>query len=83
MEFLRFLKLPDLVRGIISGLLSLIILFVPNSAYTTVEETSKYMLTGDETFSYNGEKWTVGFAKEVLTPDDITEDAYYIAGYNT
>lgn len=83
MEFLRFLKLPDLVRGIISGLLSLIILFVPNSTYTTVEETSKYMLTGDETFSYNGEKWTVGFAKEVLTPDDITEEAYYIAGYNT
>lgn len=41
------------------------------------------MLTGDETFSYNGEKWTVGFAKEVLTPDDITEEKYYIAGYNT
>ncbi len=83
MEFLRFLKLPELVRGIISGLLSLIILFVPNSTYTTVEETSKYMLTGDETFSYSGEKWTVGFSKEVLTPDDITEENYYIAGYNT
>ena len=83
MEFLRFLKLPELVRGIMSGLLSLVILFVPHSTYTTVEETSKYMLTGDETFSYNGEKWTVGFAKEVLTPDDITEEAYYIAGYNT
>lgn len=83
MEFLRFLKLPELVRGIISGLLSLIVLFVPNSTYTTVEDTSKYMLTGDETFSYNGEKWTVGFAKEVLTPDNITEEKYYIAGYNT
>ncbi len=83
MEILRFLRLPELVRGIISGLLSLIILFVPNSTYTTIEETSKYMLTGDETFSYNGEKWTVGFAKEVLTPDDITEENYYIAGYNT
>ena len=83
MEFLRFLKLPELVRRIISGLLSLIILFVPNSTYTTVEDASKYMLTGDETFSYNGEKWTVGFAKEVLTPDDITEEKYYIAGYNT
>ncbi len=83
MEFLRFLKLPELVRGIISGLLSLIILFVPNSTYTTIEETSDYMLTGDEKFSYNGEKWTVGFAKEVLTPDDLTEEDYYIAGYNT
>lgn len=83
MAVLRFLRLPELVRGIISGLLSLIILFVPNSTYTTVEETSEYMLKGDKTFSYNGEKWTVGFSKEVLTPDDITEETYYIAGYNT
>ncbi len=82
MGFLRFLKLPELVRGIISGLLSLIILFVPSSTYTTLEETSEYMLTGDKAFSYNGEKWTVGFSKEVLTPDDITEGTYYIAGYN-
>ena len=83
MEFLRFLKLPNLMRGIISGLLSLIILFVPVSIYTNIEDTSEYMLTGDETFSYNGKKWTVGFAKEVLTPDDINEETYYIAGYNT
>lgn len=83
MEILRFLKLPNLMRGIISGLLSLIILFVPVSIYTNIEDTSEYMLTGDETFSYNGEKWTVGFAKEVLTPDDINEETYYIAGYNT
>ncbi len=83
MEFLRFLKLPQLVRGIIGGLLSLIILFVPNSAYTTVEDTSEFMLKGDKTFSYNGEKWTVGFAKEVLTPDDVEKGTYYIAGYNT
>ena len=83
MKVLRFLRIPNLVRGIISGLLSLILFFVPNSMYTTVEETSEFMLPGDKTFSYNGEKWTVGFAKEVLTPDDITEEKYYIAGYNT
>ncbi|MBQ4604937.1 MAG: hypothetical protein IJB16_10070 [Clostridia bacterium] len=83
MEFLRFLHLPELVRGIISALLSLIILFVPNSTYTTIEKTSEYMLEGDETFAYSGEKWTVGFSKEILTPDDITEETYYIAGYNT
>ena len=83
MEFLRFLKLPETVRGIISGLLSLIILLVPASTFTTPEETSEYMLTGDEVFSYDGEKWTVGFAKEVLTPDDVAEGTYYIAGYNT
>lgn len=83
MEILRFLKLPNLMRGIISGLLSLIILFVPVSTYTNIEDASEYMLTGDETFSYNGEKWTVGFAKEVLTPEDINDKTYYIAGYNT
>lgn len=83
MKILRFLRLPNLVRRIISALLSLIIFFVPNSMYTSIEESSEYMLTGDETFSYNGEKWTVGFAKEVLTPDDITSEKYYIAGYNT
>ncbi len=83
MELLRFLKLPQFVRGIISGLLSIIIFFVPAGTYTTIDETSDFMLRGDETFSYNGEKWTVGFAKEVLTPDDIDEETYYIAGYNT
>ena len=83
MKILRFLRIPNLVRGIISALLSLIIFFVPNSTYTNIEDASEYMLTGDEKFSYNGEKWTVGFSKAVLTPDDITEEKYYIAGYNT
>ena len=83
MEILQFLHLPELVRGIISGLLSLIIMFLPNSTFTSVENTSQYMLTGDEVFAYNGEKWTVGFAKKVLTPDNVGEETYYIAGYNT
>ena len=84
MEILRFLRLPNLVRGIISGLLALIILAMPVSTYTTVEETSKYMLTGDSVFTDRaGEVWTVGFAKAVLTPDDVTSGTYYIAGYNT
>ena len=84
MEVLRFLRLPDLVKGIISALLSLILLFVPNSAYTGVDEASEYMLKGDEVFSQTaGDGWTVGFASRVLTPEDITADTYYIAGYNT
>ena len=84
MEILRFLRLPDLVKSIISGLLALILLFVPNSTYTSVEETSEYMLEGDSVFSDTaGESWTVGFASSVLTPEDITADTYYIAGYNT
>lgn len=83
MKILRFLRIPNLVRKIISALLSLIIFFVPNSLYTTKDESSEYMLKGDDVFSYEGQKWTVGFSKEVLTPDDINEETYYIAGYNT
>lgn len=42
------------------------------------------MLAGDKTFSsVAGEKWTVGFAKTKLTPEDVSADTYYIAGYNT
>ncbi len=84
MEFLRMLGLPALVRKIISALLTIIIGIMPASMFTTEEDASKYMLTGDEIFTYDsGEEWTVGFAKEVLTPEDVTADTYYIAGYNT
>lgn len=84
MEVLRFLHIPDLVRGIISALLSLIIIIMPNSMFTTESAESEYMLTGDSVFSDTaGEFWTVGFAQEALTPADVTSDTYYIAGYNT
>lgn len=84
MAVLRFLHLPDLVRGIISALLSLIIILMPNSMFTTETAESEYMLTGDSAFSdAAGEFWTVGFAQKSLTPEDVTADTYYIAGYNT
>lgn len=83
MEFLRFLHLPDFVKKIIMLLLSLIILIVPQSMYTSTDATTEYMPTGDAAFDSEGEKWTVGFAQAVLTPDDITAETYYIAGYNT
>ncbi len=84
MEFLRFIKLPNFVRGLISALLSLIILCMPMSTFIAEEESSEYMLTGDKTFSDTaGEEWTLGYGEEVLTPEDITADTYYIAGYNT
>ncbi len=83
MEVIRFLRLPDLVKGIISALLSVVLFFVPKSEYTDVESASEYMLEGDSVFSDTaGEVWTVGFASRVLTPEDITADTYYIAGYN-
>jgi len=85
MAVLRFLGLPAAVRKFISILAALLILtFSPLAVFTTQEEASKYMLPGDETFSgVVGSGWTVGFAKAVLTPDDVGEKTYYIAGYNS
>lgn len=84
MAILRFLRIPNLVRGIISVLLSLIIFAMPISTFTTEEATSEYMLEGDTVFSSQaGSEWTVGFAKEVLTPESISDGTYFIAGYNT
>lgn len=84
MEVLRFLGLPSLVRKIISALLTLITIAVPSTMFTTEEAEEKYVLKGDSVFSESaGENWTVGFSSAVLTPDDITSDTYYIAGYNT
>lgn len=84
MEILRFLGLPALVRKIISALLTLITIAVPSSMFTTEEAEEKYMLKGDGVFSETaGENWTVGFSSTVLTPEDVSSDKYYIAGYNT
>ena len=84
MELLRLLGLPALVRKIISALLTLITIALPSSMFTTEEAAAQYMLQGDSVFSDTaGEKWTLGFASAVLTPEDVSADTYYIAGYNT
>lgn len=84
MELLRLLGLPALVRKIISALLTLITIALPSSMFTTEEAAAQYMLKGDSVFSDTaGEKWTLGFASAVLTPEDVSADTYYIAGYNT
>ena len=85
MAFLRFIGLPAAVRKLISVLAAMIITVAsPFATFTTQEEASKYMLPGDESFSEApGSFWTVGFAKTILTPDDVGEKKYYIAGYNS
>ena len=85
MSFLRFIGLPAAVKRLIAALAALIILtFSPFTAFTTPEEAAKYMLPGDEIFSADaGAGWTLGFAKEVLTPEDVGETTYYLAGYNS
>lgn len=79
----RFLGIPSLVRRIISVITGLIIAVMPSFLFfTTKDKAAEYMLVGDEVFSSEAsDSWTVGFAKEVLTPDDVTADTYYIAGY--
>ena len=85
MTVLRFIGLPTAVKRFISILAALLIMVLsPGAAFTTQEEASRYMLPGDGTFSAQaGDGWTVGFAKAALTPDDVGETAYYIAGYNS
>ena len=85
MPFLRFIRLPAAVKALISVLAALIIFAASAfSTFTTSAQASRYMLPGDEIFSDTaGEHWTAGFAKTVLTPDDVGEKTYYIAGYNS
>lgn len=85
MQVLRFFGLPTAVRALIGFLaVVLILLCAPFSTFTTPEEAAKYMLPGDESFSQTaGDGWTLGFGKAVLTPDDVGEKTYYIAGYNS
>ncbi len=83
MPVARFFRIPNIVRAILGILTSFIILIMPGFAFFTTEEAAaEYMLRGDEIFSDTvGAEWTVGFGKEVLTPEDVTADTYYIAGY--
>ncbi|MBQ9878853.1 MAG: hypothetical protein IJM45_00310 [Clostridia bacterium] len=85
MTVLRFLGFPVAVRRLISVIAALLILIIsPFVEYSTPEEASEYMLPGDASFSREaGSGWSVGFAKTVLTPDDVGKKTYYIAGYNS
>ncbi len=61
-----------------------VIAFMPKKQFTTPEVADKYMLTGDERFSYcQGEHFTCGFGKQILTPKDVEEKKYFIAGYDS
>ena len=69
-------SIATLAKTIISGM--------PDSYFTKECDADRYMLTGDDKFTQrNGEKFTCGFASSVLTPDDVTKEKYYIAGYGS
>ena len=76
--------LPSILFIIIAVILVLtlsIITFLM-ARFPTVKSYQDTFMAGDDTFAYaEGDNWTVGFAKSVLTPDDWEEKTYYIAGY--
>lgn len=82
MSILRVLRIPNLVRSLIAVIASLVIVIMPSFFFTDTQNASRYMLEGDSVFRYDaGDRWTVGFASAVLTPDDADSGRYFIAGY--
>ena len=73
-----------ILSGAIGALAKTIIFTMPKKNFTTAEKANKYMLAGDEKFSYkSGECFTCGFGKSVLTPEDAASGKYFIAGYGS
>ncbi len=57
---------------------------MPKKYFTTPEKADEYHLKGDEKFSSNqGEHFTCGFGRAVLTPEDADSGRYFIAGYDS
>ncbi len=71
-------------KNALSLLTNTVISTMPKKFFTTQAKSNEFMLTGDEKFtSLCGEKWTCGFGKAVLTPEDYDKKVYYIAGYDS
>ena len=78
------MKFNKLTRKSIELLGKIIVLSMPKKSLANVEISSKYMKTGDDKFNFtSGEFFTCGFGKEILTPDDVEEKKYFIAGYDS
>ena len=68
----------------VTALANFLISTMPKNRFTTQENSNRYMLEGDKSFSYApGEKWTCGFAKAAYTPADYNNKTYFIAGYDS
>lgn len=72
------------IRKSIELLSKTIISAMPSGYFTTQEKADGYFLRGDGKFSHEaGEFFTCGFAKTVLTPEDVESGKYFIAGYDS
>ena len=71
-------------RKAIEFLSKSIVLLMPKRYLANEEESKKYMLSGDKAFDFSsGLHFTCGFSKAILTPNDVKENKYFIAGYNS
>ncbi len=78
------MNIDKLTRKSLEILSKSIIASMPKSYFTTPEKANKYMLTGDTEFTDKaGEFFTCGFAKNIVTPDNVTAEKYFIAGYGS
>ncbi len=61
-----------------------IVFAMPKKTLANEEFSAKYMKTGDDKFDFSsGEFFTCGFCKEILTPQDVKDKKYFIAGYDS
>lgn len=73
-----------IIRKSVELLSDAIIFAMPKSYFNSEKDANKYMLSGDNKFTYKeGSHFTCGFAKSIVTPSDVTSNKYYIAGYDS
>ena len=73
-----------IIRKALYTVAKTVVFSIPSKNFISADKANKYMLRGDERFSTKaGEHFTCGFAKTVLTPDDVTKKRYFIAGYES
>jgi len=78
------MNFSKITRKLIEALGKTIILTMPKRYLANEDAAKKYMPEGDKKFDFSeGKIFTCGFGKEVLTPDDVKEHKYFIAGYNS
>lgn len=71
-------------RNLINFLGKTIVSIMPKRYLANEENARKYMLSGDANFDFTpGERFTCGFGSEILTPTDVKDKKYFIAGYNS
>ena len=74
----------NLKRKLIEASGKLIVSMMPQKQLSNEDSAKKFMLTGDENFDFSkGEIFTCGFGKEIITPADVENKKYFIAGYNS